>query len=148
MRVPGKGGGPEPVVVPSSQQKNIIYVLNKNEEGGQRVIEVPAPPPSEPEVFFVNYADGENPQLPIGVDLQTALRAAVNGGQIVGGAAGASTLGDGGFGGAPALGGDVFGGSGGFGGSLGEAGFGSGVGQVDVFGSRHIPAPAITYGAP
>ncbi|XP_047487225.1 pupal cuticle protein 36-like [Penaeus chinensis] len=155
VRVPEKGAGPEPIVIPPPQQEIIIYVLNKNEgDGGQRVIEVPTPPPSRPEVFFVNYADRENPQLPIGVDLQTALQAAVNGGQVVGGAAGASTSGGGRFRGAPALGGDVFGGSGGFGGAGGgfggslEEGFGSGVGQVDVFGGRHIPAPAITYGIP
>ena len=33
----------------------------------------------EPEVFFVNYKDGENPTLPGGIDLQTALTQAATG---------------------------------------------------------------------
>ncbi|XP_069993202.1 uncharacterized protein [Penaeus vannamei] len=86
-RIPEGGAGPEPIVVLPPRQKNVVYVLNKNEGGrGQRVIEVPPPPPSDPEVIFVSYAKGENPQLPIGVDLQTALQGAANGGgQVIGG---------------------------------------------------------------
>merc|ERR1712212_304009 len=76
--------GPPPVI-PPPRQNNIVYILNKNDGlGEQRVIEVEAPPPSNPEVILVNYQEGENPILPIGVDLQTALNAATaTGGQTI-----------------------------------------------------------------
>lgn len=62
-----------PIIVPPPQQKTLVYLLSKNQESAeQQVIEVPSVP-SEPEVFFVNYNEGENPQLPGGIDLQTAL---------------------------------------------------------------------------
>lgn len=79
IRTPERGQGPDPIVVPPPKQEQIVYVLNKQMEQSHKVIEVPAPPPSEPEVYFVNYAEGENPILPIGVDLQTALNAANHG---------------------------------------------------------------------
>ncbi|XP_037792164.1 uncharacterized protein LOC119587509 [Penaeus monodon] len=86
VRLPEGAQGPEPIVVPPPQQQHVVYVLNKQSEQDQQVIEVPAPPPSNPEVFFVNYAEGENPTLPSGVDLQTALSSASQGnGQVVGG---------------------------------------------------------------
>lgn len=74
------------IVVPPPRQKNIVYVLNKRRpDQGPRVIEVPAGPPSNPEVYFVHYKDGENPQLPGGIDLQTALNNAAHaGGQVIG----------------------------------------------------------------
>ncbi|XP_063593723.1 uncharacterized protein LOC134770691 [Penaeus indicus] len=85
VRLPEEGLGPEPIVVPPPRQNNIVYVLNKQGEQSQRVIEVPAPPPSEPEIYFVNYEEGENPTLPGGVDLQTALgSAAETGGEVIG----------------------------------------------------------------
>ncbi|XP_047487182.1 uncharacterized protein LOC125037990 [Penaeus chinensis] len=88
VRLPEGGVGPEPIVVPPPRQENIIYVLNKQGEQGQRVIEVPAHPPSEPEVYFVNYEEGENPTLPGGLDLQTALGSAADAtGQFIGNAA-------------------------------------------------------------
>ncbi|XP_047487110.1 uncharacterized protein LOC125037919 [Penaeus chinensis] len=84
VRLPDDSVGPEPIVVPPPRQQHVIYVLNKQLEQDQRVIEIPAPPPSDPEVFFVNYAEGENPTLPGGGDLQTALGSAVQGtGEIV-----------------------------------------------------------------
>nr|XP_027234449.1 uncharacterized protein LOC113825813 [Penaeus vannamei] len=84
MRLPDESLEPEPIVVPPPRQQHAIYVLNKQLEQDQRVIEVPAPPPSNSEVFFVNYAEGENPTLPSGVDLQTALGSAIQGtGEIV-----------------------------------------------------------------
>ncbi|XP_042858024.1 ATP-dependent RNA helicase A-like [Penaeus japonicus] len=127
IRTPEGGQGPDPIVVPPPQQQSVVYVLNKQTQQGQDVIEVPAPPASSPEVYFVNYADGENPVLPSGVDLQSALTAASQGGgQVIGGGAGGI---GGGFGGSGGIGGG-FGGSGissGFGdGSLG-GGFGGGV---------------------
>merc|ERR1712106_1099540 len=120
VRAPENNGAQDPIIVPPPQQRTLVYVLSKKpEDGGQRVIEVPAGPASNPEVYFVNYGPGENPQLPGGVNLQTALGAAATpggGAGAFGGAAGqepfdfrdATILGgaDAGLGGAqPALGG-------------------------------------------
>ncbi|XP_045137028.1 uncharacterized protein LOC123519638 [Portunus trituberculatus] len=69
------------IVIPPPQQKNVVFVLNKRKpDQGARVIEVPSPPPSSPDVFFVNFKDGENPTLPGGIDLHTALQNAEHGG--------------------------------------------------------------------
>ncbi|XP_063593916.1 uncharacterized protein LOC134770918 [Penaeus indicus] len=85
VRLPEGGFGPEPIVIPPPRQENIIYVLNKQGYQAQRVIEVPAHPPSEPEIYFVNYDEGDNPTLHGGLDLQTALDSAVvAGGQHLG----------------------------------------------------------------
>ncbi|XP_027239531.2 uncharacterized protein [Penaeus vannamei] len=85
VRLPEAGEGPEPIIVPPPRQNNIVYVLNKQNEQTQRVIEVPAPPPSEPEIYFVDYEEGENPSLPGGVDLLTALgSASETGGEVIG----------------------------------------------------------------
>lgn len=78
----------EPIIIPPPNQKSIVYVLNKNKGGnlGQQVIEVAGAPPTAPDVYFVNYEEGENPTLPIGVDLKTALSGATEtGGYIIGG---------------------------------------------------------------
>ncbi|XP_037791554.1 ATP-dependent RNA helicase A-like isoform X2 [Penaeus monodon] len=121
VRLPEDAPGPEPLVLPPPRTENIVYVLNKKNEVGQRVIEVPAHPQSNPEVYFVNYEDGENPALPIGVDLETALSAAAaTSGQVLGGA--------GGFGGAAG----AAGGLGGFGGAAGAAGGLGGFGGAGV----------------
>lgn len=64
---------------PPGSSFSAVYILNKQPRENQKVIEVPAPPPSEPEVYFINYAEGENPILPNGIDLQTALNAAIHG---------------------------------------------------------------------
>ncbi|XP_027210096.2 keratin, type II cytoskeletal I [Penaeus vannamei] len=131
VRLPEEGPAPEPIVLPPPRQNNIVYVLNKQDEQVQRVIEVPAQPQADPEIYFVNYQEGENPTLPIGVDLETALSsAAAAGGQVLGGLEGAGGIagGEAGFGGA----GGVAGGEAGFGGAAGvaggEAGFGGAVG--------------------
>ncbi|KAK8386169.1 hypothetical protein O3P69_010708 [Scylla paramamosain] len=69
------------IVIPPPQQKSVVFVLNKrNPDQGSRVIEVPSPPPSSPDVYFVNFKDGENPTLPGGIDLHTALQNAEHGG--------------------------------------------------------------------
>merc|ERR1712002_337486 len=97
IRTPEGLQGPEPIVVPPPQQQHVVYVLNKQSQQDQKVINVAAPPATNPEVYFVNYADGENPTLPSGVDLQTALQAASQGGgQTIGGIVGGG--GGGGFG--------------------------------------------------
>ncbi|XP_042858798.1 ATP-dependent RNA helicase A-like [Penaeus japonicus] len=122
VKLPDGAQGPEPIVVPPPRQQHVLFVLNKQSAQDQQVIEVPGPPVSNPEVFFVNYADGENPTLPGGVDLQTVLNTAFQGsGQVIGGSGAGGGIG-GGFGGG--FGGGV---GGGFGGGIG-GGFGGGVG--------------------
>ncbi|XP_042889890.1 H/ACA ribonucleoprotein complex subunit GAR1-like [Penaeus japonicus] len=122
VRLPEEGPAPEPIVVPPPRQNNIVYVLNKQGEQVQQVIEVPAPPQADPEIYFVNYQEGENPTLPLGVDLETALgSAAAAGGLVLGGTEGAG--GEGGFGGVGgAAGGFEVVNGGGFGGVGGAAG--------------------------
>ncbi|XP_047487207.1 uncharacterized protein LOC125038015 [Penaeus chinensis] len=121
VRLPEEGPAPEPIVLPPPRQNNIVYVLNKQDQQVQRVIEVPAQPQADPEIYFVNYQDGENPTLPIGVDLETALSsAAAAGGQVLGSLEGAS--GDSSFG-------DVGGASGGLGINGGVSGVHSGQGS-------------------
>ncbi|KAK7071726.1 hypothetical protein SK128_010425 [Halocaridina rubra] len=145
IRTPEHPGGPEPIIVGPPEQNNIVYVLSKRPVGsGQRVIEVPAGPPKSPQVYFVNYGDGENPTLPGGIDLNTALGSAVSaGGTVIDG--GAALGGAGGFGGGAGAGigggpGAGFGGGvadgfgGGAGGVGGAGGFGGGAGGVGGFG--------------
>ncbi|XP_042855500.1 ATP-dependent RNA helicase A-like [Penaeus japonicus] len=160
VRLPDGADGPEPIVVPPPRQQHVVYVLNKQSEQDQRVIEVPAPPQSNPEVFFVNYAEGENPTLPSGVDLQTALSAASQGGgQVVGGGNSGSGFGGGsgggfsggiggGFGGG--IGGGLGGGSGGgFGGGIGGGfGGGSGGGFGGGIGGGSYSPPSNLYSTP
>nr|XP_027223889.1 glycine-rich cell wall structural protein 1.0-like [Penaeus vannamei] len=136
IQTPEEGPGPDPIVIPPPQQRSVVYVLNRQIQEQQDVIEVPAPPATSPEVYFVNYADGENPVLPSGVDLQTALNAASQGGgQVIGGGAGGSGGGFSGSGGSGGFGGSGVGG--GFGGSGGNGGFG-GSGNGGGFGGSVI----------
>ncbi|XP_066973319.1 uncharacterized protein [Macrobrachium rosenbergii] len=66
------------IVVPPPQQKHVIYVLNKEAQSHEReVIQVPQPEQPDPEVYFVNYAEGETPTLPDGIDFHTALGSAI-----------------------------------------------------------------------
>ncbi|XP_064090456.1 putative uncharacterized protein DDB_G0282133 [Macrobrachium nipponense] len=68
----------DPIIIPPPQKKHIIYVLNKESQfGGQKVIQVTTPKPKQPEVYFVNYAEGQTPTLPDGTDFETALKSAV-----------------------------------------------------------------------
>nr|XP_027224183.1 pupal cuticle protein 36-like [Penaeus vannamei] len=132
-QVPEGPGGPPPSVPPPKVEHNILF-----EEQSQQVIEVTPHPASDPEIYFVNYQEGENPTLPLGVDLETALSvASAAGGDVIGAGAvgvGAGGLGDGvGDGG---IGGD-FGSNGGFGGAGagGNGGFGgAGAGGNGGFG--------------
>ncbi|KAK8749961.1 hypothetical protein OTU49_015152, partial [Cherax quadricarinatus] len=70
----------EPIVVPPPQQKNVLYVLSKRPQYDQKVIHVPAPEQGSPQVYYVNYSPGDNPTLPTGGDLNSALRSATDGG--------------------------------------------------------------------
>merc|ERR1719315_493509 len=97
VRAPEGINSGEPIVLPPPQQKTLVYVLSKNQQiSGQRVIEVPAGPPQEPEVYYVNYDENENPTLPGGVDLRTALNTAGMIGKVIG--SGSSTVRGGNFG--------------------------------------------------
>lgn len=79
-----RGGPRNPVIIPPPKQSTIVYVLNKVNKRDRKVVELPAIPPSEPEVFFVNYDDGKNPSLPGGYDLESALSAATpTNGQVI-----------------------------------------------------------------
>ncbi|RXG55936.1 hypothetical protein Avbf_04270 [Armadillidium vulgare] len=142
VRTPEGPEGYEPIVVPPAQQKTLVYVLNKEgEDSGPQIIEMPDIQPHAPEVFYINYREGDNPQLPIGVDLQTALASAISEqGQLLAGGGGSAGFGSdfgsssgGGFGGAVSGG---FGGSasGGFGGSVsgGSISVGSGGGNGGI----------------
>ncbi|XP_037792176.1 keratin, type I cytoskeletal 10-like [Penaeus monodon] len=175
IRTPEGLQGPDPVIVPPPRQQHVVYVLNKQSEHDQRVIEVTAPPPSEPEVYFVNYAEGENPTLPSGVDLQSALGAATQGGgQVIGdsgsgigggvgggisggiggGSGGSISVGGGGgFGGSSDFssfgGSSGFGSSGSFGSGSGFGGFGGGSGGGSISGSYTPPTqPSNLYTSP
>jgi len=72
----------DPIIVPPPQQKTLVYVLSKKQvQGGDEFIQAPFNPAPRPEVFYVNYGEGDNPQLPGGVDLQTALSSGATQGQ-------------------------------------------------------------------
>jgi len=74
----------KPIVVPAPQRKTLVYVLSKKaEEEDVGLIEAPVHPQLEPEVFFINYEEGQNPDLPGGVDLRTALNNMVLEGTVI-----------------------------------------------------------------
>jgi len=108
VRTQNSVGGSNAVVVPPPKQKTLVYVLNKRPDAlNQEVIEVPSNP-TQPEVFFVNYDQGDDTQLPGGVSLQQALSQSVQQGQTIHGSGGASL---GSIGGGHISGGSIDGGS-------------------------------------
>jgi len=137
VRSPEAQAAAEPIIVPPPQQRTLVYVLSKKQGGGQRIIEVPAGPASNPEVYFVNYGPGENPQLPGGVDLQSALGAA---------AQAPGSLGAGGFGGAQGFVTQGFG-TQGFGGVGRTDGALSGLGGAGGLGGADSALGGVTGGA-
>ena len=73
VKTPEKDEGKDPIIVPPPREKTLVYVLNKNSEvEDQEIIQVPSDP-QKPEVYYVNYNEGENPTLPGGIDLNQAL---------------------------------------------------------------------------
>merc|ERR1740131_405615 len=86
VRVPEAGGAAAaPLVIPPPQQRNVIYVLNRRPQtvNGQEVIQLPDQS-TPPEVFFVNYDEGDDTILPGGISLQQALSQAQDaGGRVV-----------------------------------------------------------------
>ncbi|XP_053627679.2 uncharacterized protein [Cherax quadricarinatus] len=121
--------GQEPIVVPPPQQRNVVYVLNKRPHHDHKLIHAPGPEQPAPEVYFVNYAEGENPALPSGGDLQSALKTASEGGGELIGSSGSSA------GVSGIVGGGVSGGTTGFAGG-------------DISGSSGSSAPSSLYGVP
>jgi len=117
VRTENAVGGSRPVVVPPPKQKTLVYVLNRRPSAAQQeVIEVQQTP-TAPELFFVNYDEGDDTQLPGGVSLQQALSQSVQQGQVIrgsggigGGSHGGSILGGGSHGGS-FIGGGSHGGS-------------------------------------
>lgn len=92
VRVPNAPNSVDPIVMPPAQQKTVVYVLNEAQD--------PEPPKKiemthvhqPPEVFYVNYDRGENPKLPLGIDLRTALHhVSSQEPKIVGGGSGIGT---------------------------------------------------------
>ncbi|XP_076028339.1 uncharacterized protein LOC143017460 [Oratosquilla oratoria] len=169
VRTPERPAGSRPIVVPPPQQKTIVYVLSKKgSTSGPEIIEVPAAPGQSPEVYYVSYDEGENPQLPGGISLQEALASAatlqgtdlgfggatglgsgvghgvgVGGGVVgtgLGGVSGGGVIGTG-LGGGAVSGGGVIG-----------TGLGGGAGTVVSGGGAFIaddpPTPSGVYGTP
>lgn len=64
---------PEPLVVPGAKRKTLIYVLAKNGQLQQRVVQVPQQKDEDPEVYYVGYNDHDNPVLHDGLTLQDVL---------------------------------------------------------------------------
>ncbi|XP_069156469.1 PE-PGRS family protein PE_PGRS33-like [Procambarus clarkii] len=131
IRAPEHGQRPDPIVVPPPRYDNIVYVLNKQPKiEGQKIIEVPAPPLRNPQVYFVNY-DGDNiPELPGGIDFQSALASAVGENQLLDGVG----LGGGLTDGVGGLGGGLIDGVGGLDGGLIDGVGGLGAGLLDGAG--------------
>ena len=63
----------DPIVIPPPEQKTLVYILNKENSIDQDVIHVPRGPIRRPEVFYINYEEGDNPNLPFGIDFEAAL---------------------------------------------------------------------------
>ena len=85
VRTPEQPETPEPIVIPPPQKRTLVYVLTKNGETEQRVIEVPAGPGQTPQVFYVNYDEGDNPVVGGGLTLQEVLSQQGQQGQLIGG---------------------------------------------------------------
>ena len=73
VKVPKADENSKHPVVPPPQQKTHIFVLNKETESeNQEYINTPSQH-VESKVFFINYKEGDNPDLPGGIKLQEAL---------------------------------------------------------------------------
>ncbi|MCL4154309.1 UNVERIFIED_CONTAM: hypothetical protein GTU68_039356 [Idotea baltica] len=73
VHTPKQQVSPEPIVIAPPEKRTIVYVLTKNGQSQQQVIEVPASPGQAPEVFYVNYNEGDDHVLPGGMSLQEIL---------------------------------------------------------------------------
>lgn len=73
VRTPDRPEPLDPVVIPPPQLKTFVYILTKNGKIEQKVIEIPEYHKETPEVIFVNYNEGENPELSDGINLHQIL---------------------------------------------------------------------------
>ena len=55
VRAPNHPENPDPIIVPGPQQQTTVYVLTKNTDLEQKIIEAPAGPAPAPEVHYVAY---------------------------------------------------------------------------------------------
>ncbi|XP_050725666.1 uncharacterized protein LOC127003268 [Eriocheir sinensis] len=60
IRAPEPQEDPEPIVIPPPRSDNVVYVLNKQQKKEQKVVKVPTPPQEAPQVYFINYKDGQD----------------------------------------------------------------------------------------
>ncbi|XP_042219321.1 uncharacterized protein LOC121864299 isoform X1 [Homarus americanus] len=98
---------PDPIIVAPPRNENVVYVLNKQRAPeGPKVIEVPAPPPKTPKVYFLHYDDDNIPVLPGGADFQDALASAIGSGSSPGITGASGAFGGGGGGGGISVVGD------------------------------------------
>ncbi|KAK7065324.1 hypothetical protein SK128_015433 [Halocaridina rubra] len=74
------------LVLTPPKVNNIVYLWKKQSSDRQQPIELPDPEYTNPEVYYINYNQGENPTLPVRINLQTALRNSDQAhGQVIGG---------------------------------------------------------------
>ncbi|XP_068219346.1 uncharacterized protein [Palaemon carinicauda] len=67
------------IIIPPPQKKHVIFVLNKEHDHHDRkIVQFPESEAHNPEVVFINYADGETPILPDGINFHDALRSAMS----------------------------------------------------------------------
>ncbi|XP_066973317.1 uncharacterized protein [Macrobrachium rosenbergii] len=78
IRTPEAFSGRDPIIAPPPQRRDTIFIVKESPQGqDRRVIEVETSPPQRPNVYFLNYEDGQRPTLPDGLDLETALQSAI-----------------------------------------------------------------------
>ncbi|XP_042219306.1 uncharacterized protein LOC121864285, partial [Homarus americanus] len=77
LRAPEPVQQPDPIILSPPRQESVVYVLNKQEEQKQKVIEVPEQEPHEPQVFFINYGEGDNTILHGGISLNSVVESSV-----------------------------------------------------------------------
>ena len=75
VRTPEQSEPPEPIVIPPPEQRNVVYVLTKTKEDSykRKVVKLPPGEPNPPDVYYVNYKDGETPELPGGIDIKSVI---------------------------------------------------------------------------
>jgi len=88
VKTAGSVAASAPVVVPPPKQKTLVYVLNRRVAAGKGEVINLDSKPTKPQVYFVNYEEGDTADLPGGVTLQEALSQSVQQGQTIQGSAG------------------------------------------------------------
>jgi len=138
-----------PVVVPPPKQKTLVYVLSRRVAAGKGEVINLDSKPTKPQVYFVNYEEGDTADLPGGVSLQEALSQSVQQGQTIQGSAGSGggAIGGGAIGGG-AIGGGAIVDGGAIGGGAVVDGGAIGGGVIVDGGAIGDQAPSTSYRAP